>query len=84
MRDVAVVRASDVGEYTYCARAWWLRHVRGVPSSHGTLMRDGTRQHRSHACRVATSIWLRRLAWSAIVVAALILLTALVGVALGG
>ncbi len=26
-----IIRASELGRYGYCARAWWLQYVQGVP-----------------------------------------------------
>lgn len=30
MRDEEMVSASELGEYVYCRRAWWLRRIIGV------------------------------------------------------
>lgn len=51
-----VIRASEVGEYVYCARAWWLRRVAGVVPAHGQRRRArGVRAHRRHGWQVALS-----------------------------
>jgi hypothetical protein len=47
-----VIRASEVGQYAYCAQAWWLGSVEGHPSAHREALRDGTRTHRRHGRRV--------------------------------
>jgi CRISPR/Cas system-associated exonuclease Cas4 (RecB family) len=39
-----LIRASEVGEYVYCARAWWLR-------------REGAEQTRGHEARAAGTAW---------------------------
>lgn len=41
-----LIRASEVGEYVYCARAWWLR-------------REGVEQTRGHEARAAGTAWHR-------------------------
>lgn len=47
-RAPAMLRASDVGRYTYCARAWWLERVAGeMPRNHEALNR-GRKRHRAH------------------------------------
>jgi CRISPR/Cas system-associated exonuclease Cas4 (RecB family) len=55
------IRASEVGEYVYCARAWWLRRVAGEEPA-GQARRDlGTLRHARHSRAVALSgalIWL--------------------------
>ncbi|HYE12986.1 MAG TPA: hypothetical protein VD968_00940 [Pyrinomonadaceae bacterium] len=56
------IRASEVGEYVFCARAWRLR-VDGVkPTSGGEAREAGTRWHRSHGRTVRRAKRLRALA----------------------
>lgn len=44
------VSASELGEYAYCRRAWWLRVVRGVTSDvQGERFQAGRDAHRRHA-----------------------------------
>jgi len=46
------IRASDVGRYAFCARAWWLERVQGyAPTNHVALAR-GTRKHDDHGRKV--------------------------------
>ena len=40
-----IIRASELGEYVYCARAWWLRRVQGVPSQNVAALHSGQRAH---------------------------------------
>jgi len=47
-----VIRASEIGEYIYCRRAWWLRYMCDVPSANSAEMRRGTRTHARHGARV--------------------------------
>lgn len=43
------ISASELGEYAYCRRAWWLRAVRGVTvAEQGTRFRTGHEAHRRH------------------------------------
>ncbi|NNJ10950.1 hypothetical protein EKD04_011465 [Chloroflexales bacterium ZM16-3] len=50
-----MIRASEVGEYVYCARAWWLRRVAGEEPA-GQARRDlGTLRHARHSQAVAIS-----------------------------
>ena len=49
------IRASDVGRYVYCARAWWLQRVMGnVPHNQAALDR-GEARHKQHGRNVAAS-----------------------------
>jgi CRISPR/Cas system-associated exonuclease Cas4 (RecB family) len=56
-----IIRASEIGEYVYCARAWWLRRVAGVEPAGREHREQGTRLHTRHGCAVALSgglLWL--------------------------
>jgi hypothetical protein len=63
------IRASEIGDYVYCRRSWWLRRVRAVPSANVTEMRAGTAHHARHGRLVERSILFRRLAYVALFVA---------------
>jgi len=47
-----VIRASEVGEYVHCERAWWLGRVKGVENANRAWMDAGTERHRQHGQRV--------------------------------
>jgi hypothetical protein len=42
---VRTVRASEIGEYVYCRRAWWLRHVQGHASANVRQLAAGAAAH---------------------------------------
>ena len=48
------IRASDVGSYLYCARAWWY-HREGIESTNQAEMTTGTELHRTHGRQVLAS-----------------------------
>jgi CRISPR/Cas system-associated exonuclease Cas4 (RecB family) len=50
-----IIRASEVGEYVYCARAWWLRRVAGLEPAGHARREHGTVLHRRHGRAVAGS-----------------------------
>lgn len=60
------IRASEISEYVYCRRSWWLRRVRAVASANVPHMTAGTRHHEEHGRLVESSAWLRRLAYVAL------------------
>lgn len=74
--DKRVIRASEIGQYAYCARAWWLGSVEGLPSSHLAEMADGEAAHRRHGRRVKASITLRHLAYLLLALAVVLTLAA--------
>jgi CRISPR/Cas system-associated exonuclease Cas4 (RecB family) len=53
------VRASALGEYAFCARAWWLRREGVRPTRGGEARAAGTRWHESHGRSVARAKRLR-------------------------
>lgn len=55
-----VIRASELGQYLYCAKAWWLGSVEGVPSSNVRELDAGTAAHEQHGQTVKLSVWLGR------------------------
>lgn len=52
-----VLRASEVREYVFCARAWWLRRVVGLEPDkrQRTYMDHGTLLHKRHGLVVRLS-----------------------------
>jgi hypothetical protein len=50
-----IIRASEMGEYVYCARAWWLRRVAGLEPAGHARREHGTLLHRRHGQAVVGS-----------------------------
>jgi CRISPR/Cas system-associated exonuclease Cas4 (RecB family) len=69
------LRASEIGAYLYCKRAWWYQR-QGLPSENEAALLEGTLTHRAHARGVLTARLLRLLGW-------LLLSAALVALAVG-
>ena len=57
-----VIRASEIGEYVFCHRAWWLHQVQGEASANVREMAEGTAHHAQHGRRVIAADTLRVLA----------------------
>lgn len=70
-----VVRASELGEYVYCARAWWLRRVAGLEPAGQERREHGTALHRRHGRAVAGSRLLLAIAGLLALAAAALLLS---------
>jgi CRISPR/Cas system-associated exonuclease Cas4 (RecB family) len=49
-----VIRASEIGSYLYCRRAWWY-HKQGVESENQAELATGTELHRQHGRKVIAS-----------------------------
>lgn len=73
------IRASEIGEYVYCRRAWWLRRVRGAASANIAQMQAGVRHHERHGRLVRHSIWAQRVAYVALFLAVAMLVYRLLG-----
>jgi len=43
-----VIRASEIGLYVYCARAWWLNVVQGYASANVAELAAGREAHTRH------------------------------------
>lgn len=73
MKDDRVVRASELGQYSFCAKAWWLGSVGGVPSANVREMDAGTSAHEQHGQAVQISVWLNRVGVACLILGALAL-----------
>lgn len=74
-----MIRASEIGQYLFCARAWWLGSVEGVPSAHREEMEAGQNLHRRHGRGVRAAVILFRLAWALLALALFVGILALLG-----
>lgn len=43
-----IIRASELAEYHYCRRAWWLSRVVGYEVEDTTVLASGSAYHRKH------------------------------------
>lgn len=66
------IRASDIGEYLYCQRAWWYR-LQGKDSANVEELALGSRAHARHGRGLLWTNWQRMFAY-ALIFAALVLL----------
>ena len=48
------IRASDIGSYLYCRRAWWYR-INGFESANQAELAAGTALHRAHGRAIFTA-----------------------------
>jgi hypothetical protein len=71
-----LIRASELSEFAFCPRAWWLEQVLGLPAANWEVRAQGRQHHRRHGLRVqvlaaarCVAIWM--LAAGAVILAAL-------------
>jgi hypothetical protein len=58
----SIVRASEIGEYVFCHRAWWLHRVQGLESANRAQMDAGAARHVEHGRAVQRADTLTRAA----------------------
>ena len=63
------IRASEIGEYMYCRRSWWLKRVVGRESRNIVEMKHGEKFHLDHADKVDRTEWTRKIAYILIALA---------------
>ncbi len=68
----ATIRASEVGQHAFCARAWWLQHVQGVQSENVMEIAAGIAGHEAHGRKGAHAERLRRVAFALFVLATVV------------
>ena len=66
------IRASDIGSYLYCRRAWWYR-LNGQESVNQAEMAAGTDLHRQHGRKVLVAGIQRNLGCFLLLVASVML-----------
>jgi CRISPR/Cas system-associated exonuclease Cas4 (RecB family) len=65
-----IVKASEIGTYLYCQRAWWYQR-QGATNHNQAAMNAGRQLHERHGRVVMTSGCLRLLAYACLLLALL-------------
>lgn len=76
-KDRSLVRASDVGAWSFCHRAWWLANVQGETHRNPGQLETGDRFHLAHGRQLSQATLLQRAARRLILAAALLAVAAL-------
>ena len=71
------IRASEIGTYLYCRRAWWYRK-QGVESANQSELTAGTALHRQHGRKVIAAGLLRNFGLLLLLLACTLLTASLV------
>jgi hypothetical protein len=51
----SIIRASEIGQFVFCQRAWWLGVVQGYRPVNDAALAAGTQAHARHGRSVAAS-----------------------------
>jgi CRISPR/Cas system-associated exonuclease Cas4 (RecB family) len=65
-----VIRASEIGTYLFCKRAWWYQ-LQGYSSENKAELAGGSEIHQQHGQVVAASRWLKIIAFVSLILAIL-------------
>ena len=57
-----VIKASEIAEYVYCSRAWWLRVEVGYTPLNQDVITEGSTYHQRHGFNMARAKSGRRIA----------------------
>jgi hypothetical protein len=79
-----IIRASEINQFAFCQRAWWLGTVQGYRPINEAELRAGTEAHRQHGRTVAASQRWQRMGYVLLVLGGLLLTLFLCGVLGGG
>ena len=77
-KDRSLVRASDIGMWAFCQRAWWLAQVKEVAHQDPARLQQGSRAHADHGVRVRQAQMLQRAGLIILAAAALFMLAAII------
>ena len=72
-----VIRASEIGQYDFCAKAWWLGSIEGVPSSNIRELQAGTAAHKQHGRQIRRASQLQLAAFVLVGLGVIVLVLAL-------
>ncbi len=68
MSEPSLVRASDIGLWAFCRRAWWLARVRHVAHQRPERLVRGQTAHAQHGATVQHAQWSLTLGWRLVAV----------------
>lgn len=66
------IRASEIGTFLYCKRAWWYL-IQGISPDNQEVLAQGEEFHRRHSRRLLWARLLRLAGWAALLAAIILL-----------
>jgi len=72
-----IIRASEIGQYDFCAKAWWLGSIEGVQPSNIRELQAGTAAHAEHGRQVRLASQMQMIAMGLVVLGVIVLVLAL-------
>jgi hypothetical protein len=77
-RNASTIRASEIGAFLYCRRAWWYQRQGHQPQNQAELL-HGSRIHQAHGRTVLRANLLRTLGYLLLLIALVLLAVHLTG-----
>jgi hypothetical protein len=71
-----VIRASEIGQYDFCAKAWWLGSIEGVQPSNVRELQAGVTAHAKHGRQVRHATQMQLMAIGLVVLGVIVLMLA--------
>ncbi len=71
-----IIRASEIGQYDFCAKAWWLGSIEGVQPSNIRELQAGTAAHEQHGRQVQRAAHMQFAAFALIAIGIIVLVLA--------
>jgi hypothetical protein len=72
-----IIRASEIGQYDFCAKAWWLGSIEGVQPSNIRELQAGTAAHEQHGRQVQHASQMQMIAIGLVALGVIVLILAL-------
>jgi hypothetical protein len=72
-----VIKASELAEFDFCQRAWWLQHVQAVDAEPSRSLARGQKHHKTHFRQLQIAHYLQQAGFILFGVGLLIILVAL-------
>ena len=66
--NLPLIRASELTQYSFCHRAWWLATVKQLRPAHQDTLAQGTAAHQRHAHQVRAAL---RWRWAGLILSGL-------------
>ncbi len=71
-----IIRASEIGQYEFCAKAWWLGSIAGVQPSNIRELQSGTAAHEQHGRQVRRAASMQTVALMLVVLGMIVFILA--------
>jgi len=72
-----IIRASEIGQYDFCAKAWWLGSIDGVQPSNMRELQAGAAAHEQHGRQVQRASQMQLVAMGLVALGVIVLVLAL-------